>query len=272
MVSRMLTAHGVGSVRLTARVVDGPGDPAGEEPGRQAEEPTSAQELARRALVQEMFKLGLKAAAERFEQGVRELPTVGGGRLYRREDVARLLERTRDDVLRSLPAPELAAFRDFVDDFFRARLAELRELPIQTARAGAPSIRLAAFQEGSAAVARSRVGEIIEAVRKLFARGEQSALRRLCVRTTPEDLATARLFPRSFPSDLKETATTGWLHLFAGNYQVDVRKQGFKAIESSVDLVLNPQEVLDCSLIRTRKKGEAVPCRLISTAEDCRLP
>jgi len=265
-VTRVLTARSAGSVRLSARVVDGPGGPAGEEA-------PSPRELARQALVQQMFELGLKAASQRFEQGVRELPTTDGGRFYRREDVARLLERTRDDVLRSLPAPELAAFRDSTEDFFAEVLSTGLRLLLQIVRSAAPGIRLASLQEGGAAqVEATGVESLFAKVRKLFALGGEQAVRALCVRTTPEQQAAVLLYPRSYPADRQETATTSVLHLFIGKYRYEVRKQGFKAIENAVGLVWNPQPVLDCSLIRLRKKGDAVPCRLIPAAKDCLLP
>ncbi|HEX3126245.1 MAG TPA: hypothetical protein VH394_02850 [Thermoanaerobaculia bacterium] len=265
-VTRALTARGVGSVRLSARVVDGPGGSAGEEI-------PSPRELARQALVQQMFQLGLKAASQRFEEGVRDLAATGGGRLYRREDVARLFERTRDDVLRSLPAPELAAFRDSVEDFFAGALSDLRGLPPQTALSAVPGIRLAALQKGEAAhVETNGVESFFAKIRTIFALGDEPAVRTLCVRTTPENQAAALLYPRSYPADRQETATTAVLHLFIGKYRYEVRKQGFKAIENAVDLIWNPQPVLDCSLIRLRKRGDAVPCRLIPAAKDCPLP
>jgi hypothetical protein len=267
VVTRVLTTHGTpGSVRLRAWVADGPDAPASRESSRPGEEPSSPGDLARRALGEQMFQLGLKAAAARFEAAVRELPTSGGEQLYRREDVSRLLETTRDDLLRSLPAPELAAFRDSVEDFFDEAL---QGLPIRTARSGGPGIRLAAFQTGaSAQVERSNVEQIFAKIRKLFALGEGPVMRRLCVRSTP-DQATARLYPRSFPSDYKITSTVSIVTLAIGKYKYEVSKDGFKTIAYPVDLVWDPQPVLDCSLVRARKAGDATPCRLLPAAKEC---
>ncbi len=264
-VTRELTTHGApGHVRLTSWVADGP--PESRESSRTGEEPSSPGDLARRALVEQMFQLGLKAAAARFEAAVRELPTVRGEQLYRREDVSRLLESTRDDLLRNLPAPELAAFRDSVEDFFDEAL---RGLPTQTSRSQGPGIRFAAFQTGASAhVEKSTVDRIIAEIRKLFALSEGPLMRRLCVRSTP-DQATARLYPQSFPSDSRITSTVSIVTLAIGKYMYEISKDGFKTIAYSVDLVWDPQPVLDCSLIRLRKAGDATPCRLLPAAKEC---
>ena len=258
-VTRVLTTHGApGHIRLTARVADGPDAPTSRESSQPGE--------ARQALVEQMFQLGLKATAARFEAAVRELPTVDGEQLYRREDVSHLLESTRDDLLRNLPAPELAAFRDSVEDFFDEAL---RELPSQTARSGGLGIRLAAFQTGaSTRVKRSGVEQIFDKIRKLFALSEGPVMRRLCVRSTP-DQATARLYPRSFPSDHEITSTISIVALAIGKYTYEVSKDGFKTISHPVDLVWDTQPVLDCSLIRLRKAGDATPCRLLPDAKEC---
>jgi hypothetical protein len=260
-VTRVLKARRVGAIVLDAWAADGPGGSKGPD-------------VAREALVQQMFRTGLQAVAARFEAAVRKLPTARDGQLYPREDVARLIATTRDEVLRSLPAPELAAFRDFVEEESAQLLSALEALPMETTvRARASGIQLAAFQTGDrAAVETSAVEPLFERLRKLFALSGGPLLRHLCLRSEPEDQATVKIYPKSFPSDDEITATTSVLTLAIGKYRYQVSKSGFKTIEAAVNLVQNPQEVLDCTLVGAQQEGAASPCRLITNGAGCSWP
>jgi hypothetical protein len=251
-VTRLLTGlRGSGTVRLEARL-------------------SAEHHLLREDLLAQSFRDALRSAAARFEIAASQLPTAAGGRLYRKEDLAHLIEETGADLYRGLPIPEFGAFRDFLDNYLIQIQRTLEEIPA-SAENSFFEIKNVAFKAGSSVhVEKVRGKHLLDLFRKLFALADGPVMRSLCVQSAPEDQATVRIFPRSFPSDEKWTATRSLLRLKVGKYRYMVSKRGFKTVESSLDLVWETQRVLDCSLVRSQKQGEAAPCRLLSDSEACR--
>ena len=183
------------------------------------------------------FRREVHRIAKETNKASRRLPVDQS--TVRTADVLAILDRVQNDVNRSLPQPEFAAFRDAV----AAEAEELRPAPIARnrfivlVRDGAPPADRMPAKE-----ARSIFTKLID----LFNHAAASPVREICVVTEPAG-ADALLYPASFPTDRKETQSVGSLTLYLGLYAYAITSGQLRS-SGTINFLEEPGAVLQCSL------------------------
>ncbi len=179
-----------------------------------------------------------------------------------------LLEKTRTEIETSLPYPELAAFRDSVAELIEQARRKIEEAEQKEAHRVYPAAQEPCPPKTYSACQRGKALEVVTSF--LFEIRQEKLARNLRIRTTPVPGASFRIFPKSYPSDVRSTATNSSLcNLPLGRYVYEVRRTDYSDILGfTVDLTRETRQVLDCSL---QGRGRAaVPCSFSSgAAEDC---
>jgi hypothetical protein len=205
-------------------------------------------------LIANALRRELRRIANETKQAAKHLPVQrdGSQRTIAAGDVLALINHGRQDVNRSLPFDDLAAFRDGVADF----VADLhREVETKTlARRQPRSIFLV---QNRPAPPPPRVPE--KEARSIIARwidflsdfSGKPPLRAICVVSSPESGAVVSVFPASFPAGGDKVTSTAPMSLYAGKYLYEVTRKGYPDFKGSLDLLIKQGNVLQCSLSTT---------------------
>jgi hypothetical protein len=153
--------------------------------------------------------------------------------------VVSILDRTMADIERSLPFPELEAFRDAVRQQIDHLRDEAKKTSIAT-RAGAP-IQLVAQRSSSA---RSFLLELRDF---LFGASRISPLIEICVVTLPRNGATLLLYPQRSPDNTQRLTATRF-PIYVGLYTWEISKRGYLDGKGTVNFLTDPDRVLECTL------------------------
>lgn len=204
------------------------------------------------------YRRELLRVAAQTKKAVRRLPIEGS--FLSTAEVLALLDQALDDIERSLPYPELAAFRDAA----RAFVDELRREAIEQSIARRKN-RNAIFLVSQSAPSASRIAA--KQARSLTSRftdwlnhnARISPVRSVCVVTEPTG-ANVLLYPSSFPAERNETRSIGSLTLYLGLYVYEIDFAGRKS-RGIVDLLKQPGSVLQCL-------GNPSKCNLTNPARE----
>jgi len=210
-------------------------------------------------IIESAFRRELRRIAAETKKAAKRLPV--DRRTIAREDVLALIDHAQQDVIRSLPFDDLAAFRDavaaLVEDLHRD--AEAMTL----ARGGSRSIFLVQNRPASAPRlaendARSFIDRFVDL---LNGSSRSSPQRTICVMSSPESGALVRLYAVSFPTEGDIVISTNPTTLYMGLYAYELTQKGDQTHKGKVDLLTKPGHVLHCSLIcellpRTEEKCE----------------
>ena len=237
VVSRKVTGLAPGSFNVTVEV--------------DAKPTLNPKDLAR------TFRRELLRIASRTNKAARHLPAKG---LVPTADVTALLDQALADLERSLPYPELAAFRDAAAQ----RVNELRREAMEKSvarRQRHEAIFL--VRQGSPPTSRMPAKEahslLAAFVAWLNSGAHASPLRTVCIVTEPTG-ANVLLYPSSFPAERNETRSIGPLTLYLGLYVYEIPQRGSKG---TVDLLKQTGNVLQCL-------GDPPACNVINaTREKC---
>ena len=200
-------------------------------------EATSPQELAAR------FRRELHRIAKETDKAARRVPVEDSH--VRTADVIALLDRVEDDIRRSLPQPELAAFREAVgmhidelrrEAFEKSITRRERNRVVFLVRQGAPPGGRMPAKE-----ARSLIGRLVDWITDSE---RASLLRTVCVVTEPAG-ANVLLYPSSFPAERNETRSIGPLTLYLGIYIYEITLDNRKST-GTVNLLKETGSVLQC--------------------------
>jgi len=163
--------------------------------------------------------------------------------------IDRLLQDTRADIHRSLPFPELAAFRVYVDALFDKALTAMAAHDSDIRLAALPSPRTPAEEKSSIKLWLERITQFLEWIPK------QSLARHLLVRTVPVEGASFEIHPKTYSSYTRSTSTNYAIcNIPLGRYDYTVTRDGFQTIRDlSIDLMQETQQVFECPL---RPKGK----------------
>lgn len=198
------------------------------------------------AVLAEVFQREVRRIAADFEARLGSLPD---DRNLSQQDLRALLSRTREEIPRSLPYPELTAFRDASADLLEETMARIDLL-------------------SGSEIERKRVQPLLKQVLDFLATSGEAPQRSLCILSSPVDGAIVKIYPRSLPAAPVETSTADIVsHLFPGVYRYEVWKESFKQVESEIDLTGDTRLVLDCRLVRASDRDGPTPCRLASASE-----
>jgi hypothetical protein len=189
------------------------------------------------------FRSELLRIASQTKKAARRLPAERS--FVRTADVIALLDQALDDLERSLPYPELAAFRDaaaeLVDELRREVIEKSvahrqRYDTVVLVRQGAPPAGRMAANE-----ARSLLSRFVD---WLTNGARVSPLRTVCVVTEPTG-ANVLLYPSSFPAERNETRSIGSLTLYLGVYVYEI-ELGQRKSKGTVNLLKQTGSVLEC--------------------------
>lgn len=227
---------------------------------------------AREQQIASAFRTELARIADRLEAAARDVPLIHPRSsslppAVRGQDVLLLFDQTERDVRNSLPYRELAPFRDAVAEMLDGARGEIREEMAPGRRAAADFAIVLVRSGGGAAqsspIAVEEFRTLVAGIAAFFRRtSEASPLAELCILTTPENEANVLLYPRSFPSDQQNVRTASRKTLYLGRYAFEVSKPNFGTSKGYVNLLLDPQRVVECELSRTVAVIQA--CRLIA--------
>jgi hypothetical protein len=219
-------------------------------------------------LLEEVFHRELDRLTDWYMSAVREIPTIErrfGRDLYPAEPVARLLDTTQRDLHASLPYPELAAFREYVDGL----LAEARE----ALGTGPLGVRPVAFRDDRPpnSVEKERALDWLRRIGEALNLGRRQKLARdLFVVTLPLPGARFEMHPKSYPSYKPSTSTNYSLcNVPIGRYVYTVSHDDFQTVTGfTLDLVREEQQGIECRL--KGKGSNVVPCSFTrKKVEDC---
>jgi hypothetical protein len=229
--------------------------------------PSGDQEYPR--MIEAVFQRELTRIVSRIETAAREWPSELRGSpprdTVRRDDIIAVLDATEVEIRRALPYPELAAFRDAVAELLddaRQSVAALPDLNASAAMGGI--VRVANRSSSPARVEKEPAMSLISKLLELLS-GSPSPLRTLCIVTTPESGARVRMYPSSFPSDLWEETSNARTTLYLGRYVYEITKGDNLPMKGSVNLVRNPDRLLECPL--SSKSNEPTFCRLVTESQ-----
>lgn len=189
------------------------------------------------------FRRELLRIASQTKKAARRLPAEGS--FVRTADVIALLDQALDDLERSLPYPELAAFRDAAAELVEEKRREAidksvarreRHDAVLLVRQGAPPAGRMPVKEAHAFLSRF--------VDWLTSGARVSPLRTVCVVTEPTG-ANVLLYPSSFPAERNETRSIGPLTLYLGVYVYEI-EIGQRKSKGTVDLFKQTGSVLEC--------------------------
>ncbi len=229
--------------------------------------PSGDQEYPR--IIEAIFRRELTRIVSRIETAAREWPSELRGSPPRdtvpRDNVIALLDETEIEVRRALPYPELAAFRDAVSELLDDARHSVAALPDLNASAAIGGIVRVANQSSSLTrVEKESAMSIISKLLESLTRSP-SPLRTVCIVTTPESGARVRMYPSSFPSDLWEGTSNAGTTLYLGRYVYEITKGDNLPMKGSVNLVRNPERLLECPL--SNKPNEPTFCRLVTESQ-----
>jgi hypothetical protein len=200
------------------------------------------------------FRRELRRIAAETKKAAKRLPVRrdGSQRTIAAGDVLALIDRAQQDINRSLPFDDLAAFRDGVADFAAGLRREMETKTL--ARVRMRSILLVQNRPASPPPrlrekdARSIIARWID-----FLSGSSSKppLRTICVVSTPASGAVVSVFPASFPTGGEKVTSTAPMTLYLGRYLYEVKRKGYSDFKGSLDLLTTQDNVLQCSLSTT---------------------
>jgi hypothetical protein len=228
-VSRVVTGLTLGQFQITA-TIEQPARDGGDYPN----------------ILAAAFRAELARTATQLELDAKGLPVENG--TVAADAVIAILDRTEQDLRRSLPYPEFAALHASVSDLF----AQTRQELLGDGEQRASAFILVAAKRINAGHAR----RALESRATLFReRSATSPVHELCVVTTPEQHATVSFVPAAFRSDPAPSIdTNSRITLYLGKYVYSVTKTGFATINSVIDLFTQPYQVLDCTLPHVSKQ------------------
>ncbi len=189
------------------------------------------------------FRSEVLRVASQTRKSARRLPAQDF--FVRTADVIGLLDHALDDLDRSLPYAELAAFRDAVADLVEELRSEAigksvarrqRHEAFVLVRQGAPPAGRMPAKE-----ARSLLDRFVDS---LTSGTRVSPLRTVCVVTEPTG-ANVLLYPSSFPTERNETRSIGSLSLYLGLYVYEI-ELGQRTSKGTINLLKQPGSVLHC--------------------------
>ncbi len=249
-----------------------------------------AKEIQRRAReIADQIAPRLAAIRARF---AREAAILGEQPAPAAADVARLLDGTEREVLDVLDAPELAALRDAVSDFFAKARSALGPERAAAAPAGSrPAVHAAGSAEGAVRALRApgavagavraaaqRTSLHPAAVRTSLARTDadleklatQAAYRdllvSLCVKSAPAQRAQFEMHPKSNPDSSRGANTDHRVrNVWRGLYIYTVKPPPhFKRSQQELRLNLfaDSGPIVRCSLVADTSNADALPCDL----------
>lgn len=220
------------------------------------------------------FQRTLSRVAAALENAIEALPVHDPpgrrGPVLWRSDVLDLIRKTREDLRTALPYPELTAFHDAVAELVRTTEREVNAAIVgNVPREYAGSIFLAQTR-GEPVVKAGPVKKVLYYFASVFGGvSKTSPLGTICILTRPQAGASVMLHPASDSTEPQEITSASQLTLYLGRYKYLVTKHPYPASTGYVDLLLNPQRVLECPVRRTTTDSQA--CRLLSrSVEPCR--
>jgi len=227
------------------------------------------QRVDREAEIAAAFRAEMPRIAELLETQAAEIrvstPRSNLPVTVSREHAVDMLDRVEAHVRAVLPYRELAPFHDAVAAMFeharrqfdRPRGTAWRRDIILVQRRDHGRVEESWF--------RAVIGDLAGFFRN---RGESDPADSVCFLTTPDSGATIIFSPPSFASDRTEVQTNSRKTLYLGRYEYTTSRLGYFVSTGTIDLLLDAQRVVECTLPRTT--GAPHGCRPVSgTLERC---
>lgn len=193
-----------------------------------------------------------RKAIRYFEDDLSELNRCSG---YSTADVDRTLDKAKEQVLDGLSGDELAPLRSYVKEFYPPSISMSPPDSCVISGGYGKAIKVAAK------------GELVsEAFRRIYSLLDKlSSLKRIAVDFTVASNPTGasfRITPSAGGQGRFVVTDSTIRNLYRGYYVYEVKKDGFKTVTASLNLVDEEPSKLACSLHRVESSEGPNPCRI----------
>jgi hypothetical protein len=214
------------------------------------------------------FRTELLRIADSLQNQAKEIVVSRSPRTVSRKDAIRLFNDAEDDIRRSLPYRELAPFRDAVAELMiEVRQALLKPAVTLQGLASNPDILLVQSGRRNQRVEESTFRALVNGVAAILrGLGGNSPADTVCILTTPEAGANVVFSPPSFRSDRTEVFSNSRKMMYLGRYHYEITRSNYVKSDGYVNLLLDPQRVVECTLPRTASASRG--CRPITGSLD----
>jgi hypothetical protein len=190
------------------------------------------------------FRSELLRIASQTKKASRRLQTEERS-FVRTADVIALLDQAYDDLQRSLPYVELAAFRDAAAELVKELHREAMEKSVAGRERHDAVLLVRQEAPPAGRMPAKEAHSLLDRFVDWLTNGARlSPLRTVCVVTEPTG-ANVLLYPSSFPAERNETRTIGSLTLYLGLYVYEI-EAGQRKSKGTINLLKDRGSVLEC--------------------------